>query len=193
MLGFQKLGSLQLLHHPAGIHHGDAIAKMRHERQVVADEDEAHAAFRYQLLDQPQDFRLHRGVKRAGRFVGNQQFRIGREHHGDHHALAHAAGNLMGIGRGDLARIADFYLIEQGDGRFHGGSLAAALVGAPGFGHLRADGLYRVQRIFRVLQDEARPLAADLAHLPFAGGQHVDAVEGELVGADIGIGGEKLH
>ncbi|QTK82216.1 Hypothetical protein AT6N2_L1445 [Agrobacterium tumefaciens] len=66
-------------------------------------------------------------------------------------------------------------------------------MGAPGFSHLRADGLYRVQRIFRVLQDEARPLAADLAHLPFAGGQHVDAVECELVGADIGIGGQKLH
>ncbi|MNL49356.1 hypothetical protein D3C87_1722830 [compost metagenome] len=95
----------------------------------------------------------------------------------------------MRVGGGNFARIADLHLVEKMDRRFERLFLAAALVGAPGFGHLPADVHHRVQRVFRILKDEARPLAADLAHLLFRGREYIDAVEGEAVGGDGGIGG----
>ena len=76
MVGAQQVGGAQLLHHASGIHHHDAVAEMRNQRQIVADQDQPHAAARHEILDQAQDLRLHRGIQRAGGFVGDQQFRV---------------------------------------------------------------------------------------------------------------------
>jgi hypothetical protein len=43
------------------------------------------------------DLRLHRDVERGGRLVGDEQIGLVGERHGDHHALALAAGQLMRI------------------------------------------------------------------------------------------------
>ena len=61
---------------------------------------------------QLQDLRLHRDVERRGRLVGDQQIGLVGERHGDHHALALAAGKLVRIaaepalrlGNADLGR-----------------------------------------------------------------------------------------
>ena len=50
-----------------------------------------------QLAQQVEDLRLDRDVERGGRLVGDQQRRRAGERHGDHHALAHAAGQLVRI------------------------------------------------------------------------------------------------
>jgi len=42
-----------------------------------------------------EDLRLDRDVERGGRFVGDEQLRPAGQRHGDHHALAHAAGEAM--------------------------------------------------------------------------------------------------
>ena len=137
-----------------------------------------HAAAGHQVLEQPQDFRLHGGVQRAGGFVGDQQLGVGGEHHGDHHALAHAAGQLVRIGAGDAGGVADLHLRQQVDRACCAGLAAArAAMRAPSFGDLLAGGHHRVQREFRVLQDQPGALAADGAQLRFAGAQDVDAVE----------------
>ena len=54
--------------------------------------------------DQVEDLRLDRDVERGGRLVGDQQLRIAGERHGDHHALAHAARELVRILRRRAAR-----------------------------------------------------------------------------------------
>ena len=41
---------------------------------------------------------LHGDVERGGRLVGDQEVGLGDQHHGDHHPLAHAAGELVRIG-----------------------------------------------------------------------------------------------
>ena len=51
-----------------------------------------------QLAQQVEDLRLNGHVERRGRLVGDQQLRLRRERHGDHHALAHAARELVRIG-----------------------------------------------------------------------------------------------
>ena len=63
------------------------------------------------LLEQVEDLRLHGDVERGGRLVGEQQLRAARERDGDHHALAHAAGQLVRVlveaplGLGDADRL----------------------------------------------------------------------------------------
>ena len=48
-------------------------------------------------LDELEDLRLDRDVERGRRLVGDQQLRLAGQRHGDHHALAHAAGEAVRI------------------------------------------------------------------------------------------------
>ena len=50
-----------------------------------------------QLAHQIEDLRLDGDVERGGRLVGDQELGIAGERHRDHHALAHAAGELVRI------------------------------------------------------------------------------------------------
>ena len=63
--------------------------------------------------DQLQDARLHGHVERGRRLVGDQQIGIAGERLGDHHALPHAAGELVRIALHDLARVRDLRLGER--------------------------------------------------------------------------------
>ena len=47
--------------------------------------------------EQLEDLRLDRDVERGRRLVGDQQIRLARERHRDHHALPHAARQLVRI------------------------------------------------------------------------------------------------
>ena len=66
-----------------------------------------------QLLQQRKDLRLHGDVERGGRLVGDEQIGLVGERHGDHHALALAAGELVRIAREPRRRIGDADLGEQ--------------------------------------------------------------------------------
>ena len=81
----------------AGVHHGDPVAGLRDDAQVVGDQQHAHAGFGAQLQDQLQDLVLHRDVERGGRLVGDQQARPAGQRDGDQHALAHAAAERVRI------------------------------------------------------------------------------------------------
>ena len=63
--------------------------------QIVGDQQQRQAAFRLQLRQEFEDLRLDRDVERGGRFVGDQQRGVVGQRHGDHHALALAAGQLV--------------------------------------------------------------------------------------------------
>ena len=60
-----------------------------------------------QIVEDRQHLQLDGDVERRGRLVGDQQIGLAGQHHGDHHPLAHAAGQLVRPGRGDAARVAD--------------------------------------------------------------------------------------
>ena len=57
--------------------------------------------------EQLEDLRLHRHVERRRRLVGDQQLGVVDERHRDHHALAHAAGELVRVGVDAPARVGD--------------------------------------------------------------------------------------
>ena len=139
---------------------------------------------RDQLVDDVEHLRLHRDVERRGRLVGDQQVRLGDQHHGDHHALAHAARNLVRIELRDALGIVDAHRFQH---RAHAlGDVAAPelLVRQQRLGDLRADRHDRVEREFRVLHDHRDAGAANGAHLPFRKREQIDAVEGQAVGGD---------
>jgi hypothetical protein len=64
----------------------------------VTDQQQRHAQALLQGFEQQQDLALHGHVQRRGGLVGDQQFRLAGQGHGDHHPLALAAGQLMRIG-----------------------------------------------------------------------------------------------
>ena len=94
-------------------HHADAVGDLSHDAEVMGDEQHRHAFAAFQAGEQFEDLRLHGDVERRRRLVGDQEFRLVGQSHGDHDALALAAGELVRIGIEPLLRIADADLVEQ--------------------------------------------------------------------------------
>ena len=78
-------------HHLAGIHDRNAVRDARHNAKIMRDQQNAKAKILLQFGQKSQDLRLHCHIKRGGRFIGNQQFRIAHQRHGDHDALTKPA------------------------------------------------------------------------------------------------------
>ena len=91
----EHLGDRALLDDLALGHHADAVGHLAHDAEVVGDEQQRHAVARLQGLQQLQDLRLDGDVERRGRLVGDQQVGLVGQRHGDHHALALAARELV--------------------------------------------------------------------------------------------------
>ncbi len=90
--------------------HGDVVGHLGDHAEIVGDQDDGGAGVAAQAAHQVEDLRLDGDVERGGRLVGDQQPRAAGQRHGDHGALAHAAGQLVRIvvdpllGRGDAHR-----------------------------------------------------------------------------------------
>ncbi len=117
-----------------------------------------------EVLDEPHDLRLDGDVERRGRLVGDQDVGFAQQRHGDHHALAHAAGKLVRIG-GELRR-----RVGNADPFQHGNRArlerVAAKVGvtvALRVDELRAQCENRIERSHRILEDHRDTRAAQLA------------------------------
>ena len=79
----------------AGVHHEHALRDFGDDAEVVRDQHERHAALALQLQQQREHLRLDRDVERGRRLVGDQQARVAGDRHREHHALAHAARELV--------------------------------------------------------------------------------------------------
>ena len=86
-----------LLHDLAGVHDDHVVDHLGDHAEVVGDQHQRGARPLLDRLEQLQDLRLDRHVERGRRLVGDQQLRLARERHPDHHALAHAAGQLVRV------------------------------------------------------------------------------------------------
>ena len=86
-----------LLGDACGIHDDDAVGIARDHAEIVGDDDERDVEFARQILHQFENLRLDGDVERGGGLVGDDELGIARESDRDHHALAHAAGELMRV------------------------------------------------------------------------------------------------
>ena len=141
-------------------HHGHPVGDLGHHAEVVGDEHDGGAVPGLQLLEQLEDLRLGGDVERGGGLIGDDQRRLQRQRHGDHHALALAAGQLVRVAGQNALGLRQAHVAEHLD------HALAAFGGAQPGVHLddlvglAADGHQRVQRHHRLLEDHGDAAAA---------------------------------
>jgi len=143
----------------ARVKHADALTHASDHGKVMADEQHGRAQLRTQLRDEIEHFGFDSGVEPRGRFVENQQRRVGSERHRDHHALLHAARQLMRIaGHHPLGRRTAHPLqhLERALQCF----FARETGGFECFGHLPRNRERRIQRAAGVLIDHRNRIGA---------------------------------
>ena len=153
--------AVRLLDNLPALHHAHAVGNAPHQVQVMADQQQRHAQACLQFLEQVENFQLHGHIQRRGRFVGNQQFRLVGQGHGDHHPLALPAGQLVGQGLEALAWLRDADHFQQLQGARSGLLAGQALVQQKDFIDLLFDAVQRVQRRHRLLEDHRNAVAAN--------------------------------
>ena len=180
--GGEDLADGALLDQAAAVHDGDAVGHLGNDGHVVGDEQHRHAGFALEPVDQGEDLGLDRDVERRGRFVGDEQAGAAGHGHRDHHALPHAARELVRVLTQAAVRLGDPHLLHEFEraGAGRGGGQAA--MDLQTVEQLAADGEHRVQRGHRLLEDHADLVAADAAHGGRVGGGevgHAAALAGE--------------
>ena len=149
----------------AAIHHRDAPRGFRHQAEVMCDQDHCGAGPSAHVGEHLHDLRLDRHVQRGGGFVGNEKGRIIRDRHGDHRALAHAAGKFIGILGGATRRVRNADARQELDHAIpDGAARQRGVVDADRFRNLTADAPHRIERRHRVLKDHRQLAAANGAH-----------------------------
>jgi hypothetical protein len=113
-LGEERRG-LVLLDHAALLHHGDALAVVRGEAEIVRDQDHRHAALTHQADEQVHHVLLRRHVEAGRRLIGQQQLRTASDRHGDHHPLAHPARELVRVAQQALLGVAELHRAQKLD------------------------------------------------------------------------------
>ena len=87
----EQIGRCPSLHDLPLVQHHDLVAQVVHHGQIVADEQEAHAKFLLQVLQQVEHLGLHRHIQRAHGLIGHDEPGPGDQGAGNGNALALAA------------------------------------------------------------------------------------------------------
>ena len=148
----------------------------------MTDENDGHAQFSAHFLHEFEDLRLDGDVQRGGGFVGDEQVGLGDQGHGDHDALAHAAGKLVGIHANAVRGVGDSDFVEQIQGAFAGAGTGDFLVDQKRLDQLVSNAQIRVQGGHGVLEDHGDAASADLVELPSRNVEQVNTVKNSLPG-----------
>ena len=111
----------------------------------MGNEQHGHSSALTQFGQQQHDLSLNGDIKGRGRFVGNQQFGLTRQCHGNHDTLLLATRQLMWISFDALLRFRDANFLKQVTGPLHGFFATDFFVSAQHFGQLIAHCVNRVQ------------------------------------------------
>ena len=147
------------------VHDGDLVGDLGDDAQVVADHDDRRAELGMELAHEVEDLGLDGDVEGGGRLVGDEKLGTAGERHGDHHALAHPARELVGIVVVALFRGRDAHAAHHLYRALPRLAAADPLVALDRLGDLLADGEGGVQGGHRLLEDHRDVVAAQLAHL----------------------------
>src|SRR5450631_3195273 len=192
----------RLLDQAPGVHHRDLVGDVSHDPQVVGDQDEAHLALRLQIGQQLHDLRLHGAVQSGRGLVRDDDVGVQGQRNGDHDALPHAAGELVGEVVDPLTGGRDVDPVHQLDGLDLGIGPGGATVHPEHLADLEPHAVDGVQRGQRVLEDHRDLLAAVSTPFLLRQGQQVGAPEtdgslGDVAGRGVedshdGLGGHRL-
>ena len=160
----EERGGLGDLDDLPGVHQRNALRDLRHDAEVVRDQQQRHALRALQLDQQVEDLLLDRDVECGGGFVGNDDVRLAGQRDRDHHALLLPAGELERVAVDAPLRLRQADTLQPLQRPCPGGAAAQRRVPFDHLDDLPADGQDRVQARRRLLEDDAHPAAADIAH-----------------------------
>ena len=163
-----------------GVHHDHVVRGLRDDAEVVRDHDHGGAEIVLDPLEQGEDLRLRRHVERRRRLVGDDQIGVVDQRHRDHHALAHAARELVRVVVDPALGAGDPDGLQQLEGA--GVRLFArhVVVQHHRLRQLASDLVHRVQRRHGVLEDHRDLVAANRAQTARRGLQEILAAEQHL-------------
>ncbi len=173
----EERGDRRLLDLLAGIHDDDALRHLRHDAEVVGDHHDGGARGLLQLGEEVEDLRLDRDVERRRRLVRDQHLGHAGQRDGDHHALPHAARELVRIFLEPAALVRDMDGAQHLRRAVERRPAAQPLVQHADLGDLLADGQHGIERRHRVLEDHRDRIAANPPHLRLAELQQVASLE----------------
>ena len=128
------------------------------------DEQHRHVEPALQALEQLQNLRLDGDIEGGCGFVGDQQGGFVGQRHGDHDALALAAGKFVREGGQAFLGFGQTDQVQQFQGSLSRRRLSHALVQPQRFAKLLLDGVKRVERRHGLLEDHGDAVAAHRAH-----------------------------
>ena len=159
-------------------HADDAVGRAA-DADVVGDDQERQAALAVQPAHQLDDLLGVLAVEVAGRLVGPDDRRVVDERAGDRHALALAAGELVGQVRGALARARPARAPPSALRRASLAGTRATSSGSSTFSTARQDRHQVVE-----LEDEAHPAGAVVGALARRHRAELDALDQHLAAVD---------
>ena len=177
-----------------GVHDVHAVGVPGHDAQVVRDDQHRDPEAPREVLHELEDLGLDRHVERGGRLVGEDQRRVARDRHRDHHPLAHPAAELVRVLAQPPLGIRNPHHAEQlgrAPARLGRGKTQVDL---EPLGELAPDREHRVQRGHRLLEDHADLAAPHVTHRLFGELQEIAALEQDLATDDPARGpGDEPH
>ena len=156
----KDINGLPLFNNFPALHHANPVGNAAHDAQIMRDEQKAKALAAFQIGQKVKDLRLNGHIQRGCRLIRDQQFGAIGQSHGDHHALALAARQLMRISGQAVFGVADADFVQQFDNAGAGSVAFQLLVQAKAFPNLGFDRVQRVQRCHRLLKDKADVISA---------------------------------
>ncbi len=177
----------------SGVHHADAVGVAGDDAQVVGDQHHGGPGDLLGPLQHVEDLRLDGHVEGGRRLVGDDQARVVGDRDGDHHPLAHPAGELVREGVDPTLRCRDPDHAKQLD-RTHRRGLPAErpVVQHQALGDLVADRVDGGERRERILEDHRDLLAPESGQLPVVHREQRLAAQQHLAG-DHGAAREQAH
>jgi hypothetical protein len=163
-------------------HHADPVGQLAHDAEVMGDEQHGHAEPRLQLLEQRQDLRLHGDVERGRGLVRDQEIGLVGERHRNHHPLALAAGELVRVAVEARGRVRNPDLGQKLEGAGAGRRAGEARMQQQNLADLLLDGVERIERGHRLLEDDGDVVAAHVAQLFLRQLDEIAALEADRPG-----------
>ena len=153
---------------PPRVEDGDLLAMLGDDAEIAGNEDRRRMEFVDERLDKVEHLRLNRDIEAARRLVRDQQSRIVGQRHRDGNALGHAAAELMRVGVHPRLRIGNTDLAKHEHRVFAGGSLVTYSMTANDVDELTSNRDQRVQRGFRILDDQSDLASPNFLQCSFA-------------------------
>ncbi len=176
------------------IHHVDAVGVAGHDAEIVGDHDQRDVEPARQILHQLQDLGLNGDVERGRRLIGDDELRIAGEPDRDHHALAHAAGEMMRILLEPALAVGDADQPQQLERPRACVCLAHPEMDEQRLHDLLPDRQDRIERGHRLLKDHRDIAPAHLAHLVVGETEQVASLEQDApVRNARGVLGQQAH